>query len=73
MFFKIDVFLFAKRKIHETKFGYIPRVSPETVKEYMNKITNYDSSKARGTLSWNPIEINDSIRDTLNWIKHKLN
>ena len=65
--------LFARWEITKSKFGYIPRVSPETVKEYMNKITNYDSSKARGTLGWNPIEINDSIRDTLNWIKHKLN
>ena len=64
--------LFAKWEITKSKFGYVPRVSPETVKEYMNKITNYDASKAKGVLGWNPMDIKDSLRDTLNWIKHNL-
>ena len=41
-------------------------------KEYIGKITNYDSSKAKGVLGWNPMAIEDSVRDTINWIKHKL-
>ena len=39
----------------------------------MGKITNYDSSKAKDVLGWNPMDIEDSVRDTLNWIRHKLN
>ena len=62
--------MFARLEAIRTIFGHIPRVSPQTVKEYMGKITNYDSSKARGTLGWNPMNLKDSIRDTMNWIKH---
>lgn len=65
--------IFARWESLKAKFGYIPRVSPETVKEYMNKITNYDSSKAKDVLGWNPMDVKDSLRDTLNWIKHNLN
>ena len=61
--------LFARWEVTKAIFGYTPKISPETVNEYMNKITNYDSSKAKDVLGWNPIEIQDSIRDTLNWIK----
>ena len=64
--------LFARWEITKSKFGYVPRISPETVKEYMNKITNYDANKAKGVLGWNPMDIKDSLRDTMNWIKHNL-
>ena len=64
--------MFARLEAMRTIFGHTPRVSPQTVKEYMGKITNYDSSKARGTLGWNPMNLKDSIRDTMNWIKHNL-
>jgi dihydroflavonol-4-reductase len=64
--------LFARLEITRAMFGHTPRISPETVKEYMNKITNYDANKAKGTLGWNPMELKDSIRDTLSWIKHNL-
>ena len=64
--------MFARLEAMRTIFGQTPRVSPQTVKEYMGKITNYDSSKARGTLGWNPMNLKDSIRDTMNWIKHNL-
>ena len=65
--------LYARYQTAKSWFGYTPIVSHETVKEYMGKITNYDASKAKGVLGWNPMDIEDSIRDTLNWIKHKLN
>jgi len=64
--------LFARYETTKALFGYTPRISSETVKEYMGKITNYDSSKAKGVLGWNPMAIEDSVRDTINWIKHKL-
>ncbi len=64
--------LFARLEAIRTIFGHSPRISPQTVKEYMGKITNYDSSKARGVLGWNPMELKDSIRDTMNWIRHNL-
>ena len=64
--------MFARLEAMRTIIGHTPRVSPQTVKEYMGKITNYDSSKARGTLGWNPMNLKDSIRDTMNWIKHNL-
>jgi nucleoside-diphosphate-sugar epimerase len=53
-------------------FGHTPRITPQTVKEYLGKITNYDSSKAKGVLGWNPMDLKDSIRDTMNWIRHNL-
>ena len=65
--------LYARFETTKSWFGYTPALSSETVKEYMGKITNYDSSKARDVLGWNPMDIEDSVRDTLNWIKHKLN
>jgi len=61
--------LFAIFESMKAKFGYTPKISPQTVKEYMGKVTNYDSNKARGTLGWNPMELKDSVRDTINWIK----
>ena len=64
--------IFARWQAIKTIFGYIPIVSPETVKEYMGKITNYDSSKAKNVLGWNPMELKDSLRDTLSWIKQTL-
>jgi nucleoside-diphosphate-sugar epimerase len=64
--------MFARFEAIRTIFGHTPRISPQTVKEYMGKITNYDSSKARGVLGWNPMDLKDSIRDTMNWIKHNL-
>jgi dihydroflavonol-4-reductase len=64
--------LFARLEAIRTIFGHTPRISPQTVKEYMGKITNYDSSKARGVLGWNPMELKDAIRDTMNWIRHNL-
>ena len=67
-----QVRLFARFETTKSWFGYTPAVSSETVKEYMGKITNYDSSKAKDVLGWNPMDLEDSIRDTLNWIKHKL-
>ena len=59
---------------YERKFGPLSSETfvPQTVREYMGKITNYDSSKARGTLGWNPMNLKDSIRDTMNWIKQTL-
>ena len=71
----INVFLrlFARYETAKSWFGYTPVVSSETVKEYMGKITNYDSSKSKDVLGWNPMDLEDSIRDTLNWIKHKFN
>ena len=68
-----QVKLYARYQTAKSWFGYSPTVSYETVKEYMGKITNYDSNKAKGVLGWNPMDIEDSVRDTLNWIKHKLN
>ena len=65
--------LFARFETTRSWFGHTPALSSETVKEYMGKITNYDSKKAKGVLGWNPMDIEDSIRDTLNWIKDKLN
>ena len=65
--------LFARYETTKSWFGYTPAISSETVKEYMGKITNYDSSKARDVLGWNPMDLEDSVRDTLNWIKHKFN
>ena len=65
--------LYARFETTKSWFGYTPALSSETVKEYMGKITNYDSNKAKGVLGWNPMDIEDSVRDTLNWIKHKLN
>ena len=64
--------MFARFEAIRTIFGHTPRVSPQTVKEYMGKITNYDSSKARDVLGWNPMDLKDSIRDTMNWIKQNL-
>ena len=61
--------LFARFESFRAMLGYTPTISPQTVKEYMGKITNYDSSKAKGVLGWNPMELEDSIRDTINWIK----
>ena len=66
-----QVRLFARYETTKSWFGYTPAVSSETVKEYMGKITNYDSSKARDVLGWNPMALEDSVRDTLNWIKQK--
>ena len=68
-----QVRLFARYETTKSWFGYTPAVSSETVKEYMGKITNYDSSKAREVLGWNPMALEDSVRDTLNWIKQKFN
>ena len=67
-----QVRLFARYETMKSWFGYNPAVSSETVKEYMGKITNYDSSKAKDVLGWNPMALEDSVRDTLNWIRHKL-
>jgi nucleoside-diphosphate-sugar epimerase len=64
--------IFARWQAMKAFFGYTPLISPETVKEYMGKITNYDSSKAKNVLGWNPMELKDSLRDTLNWIKQTL-
>ena len=64
--------LFARLEAARAIFGHTPRVTPQTVKEYMGKITNYDSSKAKGVLGWNPMNLKDSIRDTINWIRHNL-
>jgi len=64
--------IFARWQAIKAIFGYTPIVSPETVKEYMGKITNYDSSKAKNVLGWNPMELKDSLRDTLSWIKQTL-
>ena len=64
--------LFARYETTKALFGYTPKISSETVKEYMGKITNYDSSKATDVLGWNPMSLEDSIRDTMNWIRHKL-
>jgi len=61
--------LFARFQAIKAMLGYTPQISPQTVKEYMGKITNYDSRKAKDVLGWNPMEIKDSIRDTINWIK----
>ena len=61
--------LFARFESFRAMLGYSPTISPQTVKEYMGKITNYDASKAKGVLGWNPMELEDSIRDTINWIK----
>ena len=64
--------LFARLEATRAIFGHTPRITPQTVKEYMGKITNYDSSKARGVLGWNPMDLKDSIRDTINWIRQNL-
>ena len=64
--------IFARWQATRALFGYTPLISPETVKEYMGKITNYDSSKAKNVLGWNPMELKDSLRDTLSWIKQTL-
>ena len=64
--------VFARWQAMKALFGYTPLISPETVKEYMGKITNYDSSKAKNVLGWNPMELKDSLRDTLSWIKQTL-
>jgi len=64
--------LFARLEATRAIFGHTPRITPQTVKEYLGKITNYDSSKARGVLGWNPMDLKDSIRDTMNWIRHNL-
>jgi len=50
-------------------FGREPRLTPETVREYLGKPTNYDSSKARRELGWHPLPIRQTVRDTLEWVR----
>ena len=61
--------LYAQFQAMKAMFGYTPQISPQTVREYMGKVTNYDASKAKGVMGWNPMDLKDSIRDTISWIK----
>ena len=50
-------------------FGREPRLTPETVREYLGKPTSYDTSKARRELGWRPRPIRQTVRDTLEWVR----
>ena len=50
-------------------FGREPRLTPETVREYLGKPTSYDTSKARRELGWRPRPIRQTVRDTLEWMR----
>ena len=50
-------------------FGREPRLTPETVREYLGKPTSYDTSKAHRELGWRPRPIRQTVRDTLEWVR----
>ena len=56
-------------EVGKSWFGYKPMFTPSIVREYMGKKTEYDSKKAREELGWNPMELEKSIKDTLEWIE----
>ena len=56
-------------EVGKSWFGYKPMFTPSIVREYMGKKTEYDSKKAREELGWAPMELEKSIKDTLEWIE----
>ena len=56
-------------EVSRSWFGHKPMFTPSIVREYMGKKTEYSSKKAREELGWNPMDLEKSIRATLEWIE----